>query len=51
MILGTVLSEAPAFCMSTIVLAGKPGVDHSKPGDPVHSAMIVYAEFELREHV
>ena len=47
---GTALSEAPAVCVSTIVFAGEPGVEHWKPGDPVHYVLIV-PNPELMAHV
>ena len=48
---GTVLSEAPADCVSWIVFAGAPPNDgHWKPGDPVHHVMILL-KLELRAHV
>ena len=46
---GTALSEPLAVCVSAIVFAGEPGVEHWKP-DPVHSTVIT-AEFELKAHV
>ena len=47
---GTVLREAPAVCVSAIVFAGEPGVEHWKPGDPVHCVVTV-PNPELRAHV
>ena len=47
---GTVLSEEPAACVSTIVFAGEPGVEHWKPEDPAHCVMII-PNPELMVHV
>ena len=47
---GTVLSEAPAACVSAIVFAGEPGLEHWKPGDPVHCVVIVL-KLESMAHV
>ena len=48
---GTVLSGAPADCVSWIMFAGEPPTDgHWKPGDPVHHVMIVLKP-ELKAHV
>ena len=47
---GTVLSEEPAACESWIVLLGAPGVEHWKPGDPVHCVVII-PNPELMAHV
>ena len=46
---GTVLSEPLDDCMSWIVLAGAPGLEHWKP-DPVHCVMTI-GELELMVHV
>ena len=45
---GTALSAAPADCVSAIVLAGEPALEHWKP-DPVHC--VIAATPELRAHV
>ena len=45
---GTALSETPADCVSAIVLAGAPALEHWKP-DPVHC--VIAATPELRAHV
>ena len=48
---GTVLSAAPAACVSWIVFAGEPPTDgHWKPGDPVHRVLLT-TKPELMAHV
>ena len=48
---GTVLSEAPADCVSAIVFAGVPPTDgHWKPEGPVHHVMMLL-KLELKVHV
>ena len=46
---GTVLSEPLDDCVSWIVLAATPGLEHWKP-DPVHCLMTI-RELELKAHV